>query len=268
MNNWFFDKLTKLIDGKFSFNNNSFITINITKNSHNSPIVLDDKNKVLNVDLKQFDDKQKEQFKEITSKSIDEGNYLLENNSFDILEKLYEFNKGNDFSKHLSFFNGKINDDDYSALELSFFLRNLMVNHNPTNIYDYKKNISDRFGKRGGHIANLCTAGYFEELLIPIGKTSEDDFKYYYDLIVKREALTLFIHRDLKKSEIISIIKNKIKSAKLYGLQVLYIHSRGKRNNRTIRSCLDDFNKNHFKLDVGEKVILEYDILVLKITIK
>jgi len=109
---------------------------------------------------------------------------------------------------------------------------------NRDKLKQYKEDIRDRFGKRGALIANLCTAGYFEEYLIPIYNNEPKEFQEYYNLLVANEALTMFTHSGMKKTEIINNLKNKIGLAKRYGLPHFHVHTTGKSNIKTIHKCL------------------------------
>ena len=66
--------------------------------------------------------------------------------------KLYSSNNKN--KDTLDFFEKILDKDDYSALKMAYFIKNEMqAGHK---VFEYKKDIRDRFGERGANIANLC----------------------------------------------------------------------------------------------------------------
>jgi hypothetical protein len=154
-------------------------------------------------------------------------------------------------------------------LESSYFLRKEHdIGSRSSEITQFKREITEEFGQRGGHIANLCTAGYFEELLIPVYNHSKDEFWHLYNLVVKERALTIFIHAWMKKDELLAKLKNKLGVAKKYGLPYFYIHAKGKSNIKTIHKCLDEYGQEHGTLTKVEKNIPELGIVVIQIILK
>lgn len=276
------DKLKTLVEASLNVSNISLININYTKNSNNTetthsitennPFFYDGKNQKLYIDLKQLQNHPKlyKQVKELLQESIKEGNYLLENESSDLLDRLYSYNKSDsNYKKYLQVFDGIIPKEDYKALESSFFLRSILEKEKEVNVEKYKRGIIRQFGQRGGHIANLCTAGYFEELLIPIfNDYSKEDFQNYYQLVVEYKALTLFVHSRMKKKDIISSLKNKMGIAKQYGLENFYVHAKGKKNIKTVETCLSGFEEIYGAIPKVEMRYNNSEILVVKIILK
>ena len=75
---------------------------------------------------------------------------------------------------------------------MSLFLRSELKRNR--NVSGYKNDIREQFGERGANIANLCTAGYFENEFMPLYALSHEEFKEYYELAVKEKARALFVH--------------------------------------------------------------------------
>lgn len=238
MSTWF-EKLKDIINIKIDKINFSLVNINYTDNSTNKKAHhFDQKTQTLEISLDKLDAKQFEALKVLNKENIQNGGYVLEKESSTLLDKLYSFNEDeNEYRKHLNFFKGIIDDEDYQALELSYFLRSDFLSDG-NNVNRYKRDIRNQFGKRGNNIANLCTAGYFEELLIPMYNEAPESFDSVYELLVVQEAFTLFIHGGMKPADITSRLRNKIELAKRYGLSYFMIHSKGKRNEKTITKCL------------------------------
>lgn len=277
-----FDKLKTLFDVHVDIDLSHFTlfkinigTINRAKGGSNvttteSPYFLDEANQILQIDPSKLSPKKFEEFKRLINEEyIPEGNYLLEKDSSLLLEKLYTFNKTSEYRQHLSFFKDILAKDDYAALESSYFLRK---EHDSggrsTDIAQFKRDITEEFGQRGGHIANLCTAGYFEELLIPVYNHNKNEFWHLYKLVVEERALTIFIHAWMKKDELLAKLKNKLDLAKKYGLPHFYIHAKGKSNIKTIHEYLDEYGKEHGTLSKVEKNIPELGVVVIQIILK
>lgn len=275
MANWL-DKLKNFVEASFHIDLSHFTLINIqigeinkAKKGDIKPVMLDEKSQTLQIDISRLSKDELREFKKITNSYIAEGNYLLEEDSANLLDKLYSFNKKSDYKKHLSFFKNIIPNDDFKALESSYFMRmEHESNVDPVLVSNHKREIRNRFGQRGGHIANLCTAGYFEELLIPIYNYEPDTFQSWYKLVVDQGALTLFIHSGMKNDEIVSTLKNKTELAKRYGLNHFYVHSKGVRNIKAIRKCLADFEKTYKAIPKVERHIQELNIIVIQFILK
>lgn len=277
-----FDKLKKLVETTIKIDLSNFTLVNINIGTinkakkggaiGNEPFHVDAKNQTLVIDLDQLklDKTRYKKFQEIVNEDyVPSGNFLLEQESSSLLERLYVFTKNSEYNKHLSFFEGVISDDDYAALEASYFLRKIHDTGGSSHeISSYKADIREEYGQRGGHIANLCTAGYFEELFIPAYNSNEALFKDLYGLVVDRRAMTIFVHAWMKKDEILPKLKRKLEAAKKYGLKMFYIHAKGKTNIKTIHKCLDEYSKKYGSLTKVERDVKELGIVVIQIILK
>src|SRR3989339_1623940 len=211
-----FDKLKAL----FNFELNSpLISVNVTKNSDNAfqdrEFVLDE-NKgqlIINYDKLNLDKKQK--LRQIFRDKVEGGGEIFEINSFKLLSELYNYqkSKGED-KKILDFFSSLIPKEDLEALESSLFLRRKF--NEKKDIRKLKEDIRRRFGDRGNNIANLCTAGYFENFLIHLHNSSKERFAELYELIVDKSVCAVFVHGEMSPEQITSQIKNKIAISKRY----------------------------------------------------
>lgn len=273
----FLDKLKNFVESSIKIDLSNFTLVNINIGTINksksggtiSPVEIDEKSQTLKIDLEKLDEAQLKSFKELANEYVNEGNYLLENDSSNLLDKLYAFNKGSNYHKYLEFFKPLIPTEDYEALLASYFMRKEHIEGGDRDkLKIYKSDIRDRFGKRGGHIANLCTAGYFEEYLIPIYNNNSAEFQEYYNLLVAKEALTYFIHSDISKDLIISTLKNKIELAKKYGLGSLYVHTKGKRNITTVHKCLEEYESIYQATQKVERRIDNLDIIIIRFILK
>lgn len=273
----FLDKLKNFVETSIKIDLSNFTLININIGAINkaksggaiSPVEIDKKTQTLKIDLDQLTNIQKQDFKELAKSYVQEGNYLLESDSASLLNKLYDFNKHSSYNKYLTFFKPLIPAEDFEALLASYFMRKEHTEGGDRDkLKRFKSDIQDRYGKRGALIANLCTAGYFEEYLIPIYNNEPSEFQGYYDLLVAKQALTMFIHSRMKKKEIISGLKNKIGLAKKYGLSHFYVHTKGKTNIKTVKNCLVEFEKTYEATQKTERNIEKLDIMVIQFILK
>lgn len=264
------DKLKHIIKIDINWNAPLF-SINITKNSNNQikfdkEYFYDQENRILHLALDKLPKETLEKIPEITQQYINEGNRLLEKNTDGLLENLYKYNKDNKDKSILSFFKPIIPFSDLEALEASLFLRYTFVQNNCVN--NLKSDIRKRFGDRGNNIANLATAGYFEEFLMPLYNDSQEMFKKIYDDVVSKSIVAVFVHRGMEPDEITLKISERIKISKKYGIRFIHIHGISKSNVEKINICIKE-NKEYF--DFFEKKIYENkekDLLVVELLFK
>jgi len=182
--------------------------------------------------------------------------YLIENIKTQLFDNLYEYKSENKDSYILNFFKPILSKVDYLALRDSLFLRSRFVKNE--DIRSLKKDIRYSYGERGNSISNLCTAGYFENIMIPLYNENQKEFFSYYDIAVDRGITALFVSSKMRIQVIKSEIKRKITSAKSYGqLKTFHIHGIGKGNINKIKRCLSELKKE-IKINFIEKnVFLE-----------
>ena len=195
----FWDKLSSLLESfadiKLPFSQLKELNIKININSFNKtnperkPILIDETTETLHFfpnHISQHISPEKEkEFIELLKLYREERGKLVSAKKNSLLNCLYEFTKeeSKEDQEILIFFNNKIPHKDYLVLRDSLFLRRefFIKKKSPGTITSYKLDIRNRFGIRGVNIANLCTAGYFEKLIMPLfGEHSKEDFEYYY----------------------------------------------------------------------------------------
>jgi hypothetical protein len=222
--------------------------INVTKSSDNSNVgkeyMLDEETGELKIIFDNLPEDKQKKLKLILKENVEEGNKLLEDKSSSLLKDLIEFQKTNgEDKKVLDFFQNIIPMEDLEALESSLYLRKKFIQRQ--DVKNLKEDIRTRFGDRGNNIANLCTAGYFENFLMPLFNSSQKDFKRIYDVVVSKSAMAVFVHSQMSDIKIAQDIKMKLEISKKYGIKFLHIHGIGDRNIRTIKKCVED-NKELF----------------------
>lgn len=150
--------------------------------------------------------------------------------------KLYSANNKN--KDTLDFFEKILDKDDYSALKMAYFIKNEMQTGHK--VFEYKKDIRDRFGERGANIANLCSAGYFEEEFKPLYEASKEDFNGYYELAVGKKARALFIHSGMGYNEINEQFSRMVDKALRYHMKDFRVHALGEQNVTVLKKFFAD----------------------------
>lgn len=246
--------------------NSPLITVHITKDSNNQQkeYLYDKNKKKLEVFLNKLPKEKESEIKSVVQNYLEEKNKLLEINTTKLLHNLYKYNENNENKQILNFFEQIVPKNDFEALESALYLR--YVFQNKGDINKLKKDIRQRFGDRGNNIANLCSAGYFEEFLIPLYNSSKTEFNTLYELIILKSVVAVFVNRNMKHEEITEEIKKRLEISKKYGINFIHIHGIGESNISKIKQCINE-NKSFF--DFFEKEIYEKDgIIIIELLLK
>ncbi|MBI4981237.1 hypothetical protein HZC30_06830 [Candidatus Woesearchaeota archaeon] len=208
---------------------------------------------------------KKPEIKQIVQSYIsEEGNKLLMGETSELLDNLYQYNQNNINDKQvLNFFKNNIPFNDLEALESALFLR--FKFRKGEDIKKLKADIRSRFGDRGNNICNLCTAGYFEEFLIPLYNSSRESFDQLYELIITNFLLAIFVHQGMEQDEVKTEIDRKIKASKKYGIKFVHIHGIGERNINKIRECVTDNESPEYLV---KEIFKKDNILIIELLLK
>lgn len=223
-----------------------------------SPATYSDEKQELVLNFAGLSELQKQKLKLVLQDYLDEDNKLLQTETDTLLEKLYQYSKENIDKQVLEFFRPIIPFKDSEALEAALYLRSAFKKHD--DVSKLKEDIRDSFGIRGSNIANLCTAGYFEEFLMPLYNASKERFEELYNVIVQNAVLAVFVHQAMKPSDIPIEIEQKIKISRKYGISFIHIHGIGERNVKKIKECIQK-QKDFFKF--FEKKIFEKENIII-----
>ncbi|MBI5635718.1 hypothetical protein HY993_02025 [Candidatus Micrarchaeota archaeon] len=250
--------------------NSPILQISFVNNSNNknevkgNPYFFDKASKKLYLNLDKLPVSQHPKLKESIKGYLEEGNTLLQTETAELLQKLYNYNKETTNKQILEFFKPNIPVQDYDALEASLYLRDTFRRRE--DVQKLKLDIREIFGNRGNNICNLCTAGYFEKFLVPLFNSSKERFNELYEIIVGKAVLAVFVHQSMGDEEITSQIKNKLEISRKYGIKFIHIHGIGEQNIRKIKECLE---KQKAFFGFFEKNIFEQDnILILELLLK
>lgn len=165
---------------------------------------------------------------------------IIEDTNVELIDKLYNYNDKED-NRLLAFFKDVLSAPDWEVLRDSLFLRSEFKKGNQ--ISAYKASLIQRYGQRGNTISNLCTAGYFENPMLPLCQASKAEFYAYYDIAVNRGITALFVNYNMTIQDITDEIKRMVISAKAYGLTYMHIHGIGNNNIGKIKTFLKQNEK-------------------------
>lgn len=225
------------------------------KNHH-----VDKDKKIVTIYLNKLTFKEKNILEKQVLNSFNENKLkFVENDKIDLVEKLIAYDK-KDNGTTLTFFSNILTKNDLLALRDSLFLRDEYLSGHI--ISDLKKDIALAYGERGNIISNLCSAGYFEEVMIPLFNKSKTEFMSFYDVAVDRGVKALFVNAGMTTQTIKEEIKRRLNSAKASGLKSINIHGIGKKNIQNIKSCLIK-EKEDDKIKFLDKKIYEKENVII-----
>ena len=197
---------------------------------------------------------------------LGEFSCLVDESKIDLLNRLYKFDDATD-NQTLSFFKPLLSRPDWEALRDSLFIRAEFRARSGI-VSQLKQDVRFRYGERGIIISNLCTAGYFEHVMMPLFNSSRVEFQKYYDLAVDRAIAAFFVHSEMTVDQITKEMNRIIVSAKSCGLASIHIHGIGGKNISKIKRYL---NKIRGEIGFTEKNIFiqeQVGVIVVEIILK
>jgi hypothetical protein len=212
------------------------LKLNASESAHKS-FEIDTVNKILIININLLPSREKRNLRAILVEAIEKDTgYIVANEKSDLLEKLYHYNDAED-NKILDFFKDILAHKDWCALRDSLFLRNEFKKH--VNIKPLKDDIRFKYGERGNVISNFCTAGYFEQVWMPLFNIDKDAFYRYLDFALDRGLTALFVHSKMNVETISRELKRRIDRGKEYGLKYIHIHAIGPNNIKNLKKCIE-----------------------------
>ncbi len=200
--------------------------------------------------------KQQDELKKLLNDVVQiEDTVLIEEESNKLLEDFTKSDSEKRNKKILAFLRNKIPPEDVKALRASLYLRKLHEERtNRELIAKVKSDIIQKYGERGGNIANLCTAGYFESTIIPLYETmakeagfKQEKFITRYDAIVLQVPFAVFVSGQHTEASLKSEVLSKIETNKKYGIHKLNIHAIGIRNSSKIKKVIKEIEEHFTK---------------------
>jgi len=232
-----------------------------------SPYTWDKTNKILTIIPGNIDEREKEDLLNVIKEIFEAGYLLWKASKKEVLNSYIKYSEDNDDQKILAFFNPILSPNDFSALKMSLYLR--AQHKSGYEIHGIKSDIIDRFGDRGANIANLCTAGYFEEEFMPLyNSASQKEFYEYYEIAVGKKARALFVHSGMTEGDIEKEVHNTYSKAVQYSMKEFRLHGIGKINVQNIKNFVRSregdegyFIRKDYENEVSH--IIEYTIQIV-----
>jgi len=239
-----------------------------------SPIVINPSKKSIDVNINALKPNAQEKLlKKIIQSMGDDVDAIVENNSYEVMEAVKKGERTGPIRDVLNELRGCLPDGDMPILRASLLLRSAFVSGEKIGgktAKDLKDDIRFRYGDRGNKIANMCTAGYFETLMIPCLKIlkssgkSEHEIKKELNFIIEESAFALFVHSHMKENDVCEKAKAKIESNKKAGKPYLNVHGIGSKNVMLVQGLKPVIKAQYSNANFEENSVAEY--INLKIT--
>lgn len=249
--------LTIIIDGDF-----------ITEDAKFTPFSYNSKDKILILVPNKLNEREPYLLSEVIQHIFDQDDLIIKRERLKVLEnyKKYKVRNRSD-DTILAFFMDKLSPDDYDALKMSLFLRN--EQRQGRNVSEYKRDIRDRFGERGANIANLCTAGYFENEFMPLYELSHEEFKEFYNLAVEKKARALFVHSYMTIEELQVQFDEMVEKGFKYHMTDFRIHGIGEANVVKVKRFFEERRKDENERFTCARTLdknraIEYNIILTR----
>ncbi len=239
-----------------------------------TPIVLNPSKKSIDVNINALKPKAQEKFlKKIVQSMNDDVDAIVEKDSYQVIETVKKGERAGPIKAELDELRAHLPDGDMPILRAGLVLRSAFVTGQPIGgktVKDLKDDIRLRYGDRGNKIANMCTAGYFETLVIPClrilknsGKTVPE-IKKELNFIIEESAFAFFVPSSMKEKDVCEKAIAKIESNKQSGKPYLNVHGIGLKNVKSIRALKEVVKEEYSNANFEENSVNEY--INLKIT--
>jgi len=220
----------------------------ISDNTVNTTVIQKQTNVTINISDKSLGQNEAKLLKQALRAAVEEENHLLiAEEASSQLEDIETVDSSGESKELLSYFRDKLPEEDIKILRASLYLKYSHDKNDHKNTHKLKMDIRNRYGDRGGKIANLCTAGYFEKVIKPLYEEmkkqedfSLDKFKQRYDVLVMQSPQAVFVSFTMSKAELKETITRKITHNKRYGVNYLNLHGIGEENVNKIIQTLED----------------------------
>lgn len=225
------------------------LNIHITNNSADQDVNYDLGNDICKINLAKLTEDVKKGF--ISSELLDDDRILLEDSCKKTIEEFRNQEKSVESQAKIKFLDKKIPPGDLNIWRAALYLRHCYNKLEFKNrVIGLKYQIMQKYGDKGRNIANLCTAGYLEEWLMPaynnLKETLKDDdlakaeFGKIYAHLVNELPFTIFV------SHIMTIdgLKDEILRRKEFGVAFVNIHAIGNDNVQKVKLVTPEIEKD------------------------
>lgn len=243
-----YEKLRGIVDIKLDLRN--FRLIHITKSvtvNKNAPVIIvDQRQKTGEVDLSGLSADQRKHVLEVLPNAVlKEKNLLLDSSVERTVEDIKETQASKEFQQVIAPLAPNIPPLDLAMLKAALYVRRKYQTRSPE-AERFRYELIERYGDRGRKIANLCSAGYFEDTIIPLleemksATNFEHEFKKSYETIIIESGFAVFVNAGMSEDQLKKAVLDRIKSNYRYGKQYVHIHGAGNANISKTRKCVDE----------------------------
>lgn len=221
------------------------INFNIQVFSGNKKIVVNQGTARFNPDL--MTPKERREFANVIKEAIEEENYfVLQKECNTILGDVISCEQLPDTIDKIAFLKGVFPDDEFQIWRAGLYLAKCFHEGKRTIVPRLKHDMVQRYGKRGGDIANICSAGYLENYLIPLyqdleranPETAKAIFQRVCRIVVGESAFAIFVSHYHNLTNLQEEIEAKIAINSRYGIHFLNIHTIGSTNKKIVEEVL------------------------------
>jgi len=233
----------------------SFLSIHINCNNSNKT-EYNDSSKTLEINPRKLSSNEKEELGKLLQSRLDDGQVLLQQESRLLIEDFKAEERSGETQQILSFLLPIIPPGDIGIWRAALYIRKCFKEGKK--IAGLKTDITHKYGDRGRNIANLCTAEYLNEWIIPLYKEFEnatDDksaaiekFRKVYNKIVEELPFIIFVCSKMSEEQLKREIESKMERNLKGGVKFINIHGIGNRNIELIRNAILAVEKKQGKL--------------------
>jgi hypothetical protein len=218
----------------------------INKSNVDSKVSVNSDTPAIEVNIAQLNPKEKTELQGLLRGAYEEWGHLLKDQDCEIIQDFKQKENLPEVREQLAYFRPKVLPGDIPILRACLYLK--ASYEQGQSVAPLKAKIVDAYGTRGRNIANLCSAGYFDDWLKPLyellRENEEDEatalerFRGIYNTIVEELPWTVFVSRNTPKAEIQEEILRKLKANLRYGIRWINIHALSEPNVAKIRAVL------------------------------
>jgi len=224
------------------------LNIHITNNSHDQDVSYDPGKEICKINLEKLTEDIKKGL--ISSEMLDEGRILLEDSCKKTIEDFRNQEKTAETQEKIKFLDKKIPPDDLNVWRAALYLRHCdNTSELKGRVDGLKYQLMQKYGDKGRNIANLCTANYLEDWLMPayneLSETLNNDdlikkeFGKIYSHLVNELPFTIFVCRTMSTKG----LKDEIMRRKEFGINFVNIHAIGNDNVQKVKAVIPDIEK-------------------------
>lgn len=251
-------KLPPLINVKVDVKQPTVInSLNIV-NDNSQPVTYNPTDNSCIVNLGKLDNQKKKDF---LISLIDEGGVLLIEKAKTEVDAFRSEEKVPENQAIIQFLSSKIPSEDINIWRAALYLRVSFKKGMGAVVTRIKLEIMQKYGDKGRNIANLCTANYLEEWLIPSWEklkqppgdeeSAKGSFLKLYLLLVNELPFTVFVCHKMTLDE----LRQEIDSRKKYGMDFVNIHGIGDDNIKKIKTVVDETEKENYSEDKKGNIV-------------